>query len=154
MFNYPLLRVSGNLSCFFIMFRKIKHISIWTLLALGILPTLAQNLVPNPSFEEYTLCPGNRGQIALVPPWFSPNGGGVDYINECGGNNGAGVPTNNWGHQYPLEGEGYAGVRVWRGGGLYREYLAADLKSPLEAGERYFLSFFCESGRFHALYNR
>lgn len=126
--------------------KRLIQLTTWGMIVFMGSPVLAQNLVPNPGFEAFSQCPDGRGQVSLAPPWFSPNGGGVDYVNSCAGNNGAGVPTNNWGHQFPLEGKGYAGVRVWRGGGLYREYLAVDLTEPLEAGEKYFLRFFVTPG--------
>jgi len=107
----------------------------------------AQNLVPNPIFSEIAHCPDGRGQVSAAPPWYSPNGGGVDLAHECAGSGPpTGIPTNNWGHQFPLRGEGYAGVRIWRGGGLYREYLAVELKEALIDGDTYFLSFFVSPG--------
>ncbi|MGE3823757.1 MAG: hypothetical protein AB7G44_05990, partial [Bacteroidia bacterium] len=53
--------------------------------------SLAQgNLVPNPSFEEYTECPITNGQIDLAEPWRAVyGGGGVCYFHECG--------TDPWG---------------------------------------------------------
>jgi len=42
----------------------------------------AQNLVPNPSFEQYSECPDGPGKIAFAYPWKSVVGG-CDYFHEC-----------------------------------------------------------------------
>ena len=41
----------------------------------------AQNLVPNPSFEDYTSCPTSVAQITLATPWVTPTTGSPDYFN-------------------------------------------------------------------------
>ncbi|MEL6250699.1 MAG: hypothetical protein AAFR87_01705, partial [Bacteroidota bacterium] len=33
----------------------------------------AQNLVPNPTFDDYSWCPGGRGLLGWAVPWYSPN---------------------------------------------------------------------------------
>lgn len=42
----------------------------------------SQNLIPNPSFEYNTGCPGNKGNIELVDDWWSPFGHPV-YFHAC-----------------------------------------------------------------------
>lgn len=54
--------------------------------------TNAQNLVPNPSFEEFDDCPFLPGQIEEATGWFDIIGG-CDYFHTCG-SNGYGVPVN------------------------------------------------------------
>ena len=107
---------------------------------------LAQNLVPNPNFSEFSNCPSGMGQIHLATPWRSPNQGGVEFMHRCAGTGPAGVPVNERGAQEPFVGNGYAGVRTWREGGLYREYLAVELISSLEQGVKYQISFFVSPG--------
>jgi len=42
-----------------------------------------QNLVPNGSFESYTLCPSNNSQIYRAAPWTGPRINSSDYFNAC-----------------------------------------------------------------------
>ena len=103
----------------------------------------AQNLVPNPSFEEFNACPSTLGEIYKATGWnsvkLSP-----DYFNSCAPNssfNSASVPHNFWGYQTPASGNGYAGFAAMYGNGNIREYLGASLLVPLEIGVKYFVSF-------------
>lgn len=103
----------------------------------------SQNLVPNSSFETFSKCPPYLGQIHLADFWDSPNNNTTDYFHTCSPvADGVGVPDNELGKQTPATGEGYAGIRLWvpniPGNPVYREYLAIELSSPLEAGKRYF----------------
>ena len=58
---------------------------IISLMLWAVFVTAQSNLVPNPSFEEFTNCPDGRGQIGYVLGWEKVGGGGiVDYFHECG----------------------------------------------------------------------
>ncbi|MCE9539028.1 MAG: T9SS type A sorting domain-containing protein [Bacteroidetes bacterium] len=108
----------------------------------------AQNLVPNPSFEQYSNCPHLSQQDCLlssVTSWYSA-GYTPDYFNSCDSPSGSfecGTPQNFAGYQYPASGNGYAFI------GTYavmtypnlREYLGTKLINPLEIGKKYFVSF-------------
>ena len=75
-------------------------------------PGKAQNLVPNPSFEEFTTCPttlGIGGPLQCTP-WFSYNS--ADYFNVCGGFN-TGVPNNAFGFQEARTGVAYVGCLLY-----------------------------------------
>lgn len=107
-------------------------------------PLRAQNLVPNPDFDTFLLCPSNRGQISRAFPWYSPNEKTTDFAHACAGNDFEGVPLNRWGEEAPFAGEGYAGIRTWgrfNDNGPYREYLAVKLTDSLIAGENYRVNF-------------
>lgn len=98
----------------------------------------AQNLVPNPSFEDYTECPNYTGQINQASPWFMPlNTGNAssDLFNEC---NPAyvNVPATVCGYQNSHSGAGYAGIFT-HGALNAREYLEVQLTTPLIAGHSY-----------------
>src|SRR5437868_3489465 len=41
------------------------------------------NIVPNGSFEQYSNCPDQEGQIFRANGWFMPTGGTSDYYNSC-----------------------------------------------------------------------
>jgi len=109
----------------------------------------AQNLVPNPSFEEYTDCPWNFGQWADVVDWTSPYNTSADYYNACAGTGAAGVPLNTAGFQYPAEGSGYMGIAVYLlGDPSYRELIATHLTEPLQPGVPVYLCFKVALGGF------
>ncbi len=85
-----------------------------------------QNLVPNPSFEEYSSCPtGNElgnGQFTKCNDWWyphSPSIGSPDYFNACndtigGSNQGmVGVPSNFLGYQEAFHGDAYVGLDLF-----------------------------------------
>lgn len=99
----------------------------------------AQNLVPNPSFEDYTLCPDNPGQIVRATGWTSFRNT-PDYYNACSGI--MGVPNNNVDYQLANTGAAYSGFftisEVLQNN--YKEYLAANLNAPLVIGNRYYFS--------------
>ena len=106
--------------------------------------TLAQNLVPNPSFEEYLECPqGTAGLHEQVIDWYSwqltP-----DFFHVCNneGLGSAGVPQNAWGYQWPITGDGYAGVITFEEFNPEgREYMAGQLTSALVQGTQYYMMF-------------
>ncbi|MDO9187033.1 MAG: hypothetical protein Q7W13_13545 [Bacteroidia bacterium] len=80
--------------------------------------TYAQtNLVPNPSFEQYSSCPSTECGISLATGWYSA-GYTPDYFNGCASWP-FGAPQNAAGYQYPASGNAYALVGTYGGG---REY--------------------------------
>jgi len=108
----------------------------------------AQNLVPNPSFEDTVQCPDGPSQIFNAVGWFQPTLGTPDLLNVCNPfAYDVNVPQNFWGYQNPRTGNGYAAFfacfinwdTVWLD---YREYCEVQLLSPLVAGTDYYLSFF------------
>ena len=108
--------------------------------------SVAQNLVPNPSFELFYECPPYLGQIQQAVSWGSPNNKTTDYFHRCSPvEDGASVPENRLGVQEPADGDAYSGIRTWlpiiEGNPIYREYLSCQLISPLQAGVSYRLSF-------------
>lgn len=102
----------------------------------------AQNLVPNPSFEEYENCPNNLGQVYNVSGWASTRLS-PDYFNACssGGFNSPSVPHNYWGYQIPSSGNAYCGFAARYGPDNIREFLGASLNQSLQSGTEYFASF-------------
>lgn len=109
------------------------------------------NLVPNPSFERYTNCPGTISMFDYAAPWFTPSDGTTDLYSPCAGPSSfVSVPTNGVGVQTPNSGQAYAGAVVWSNYGLntnntyrdYREYLEVPLLAQLIGGQRYQVSFY------------
>lgn len=107
------------------------------------------NLAPNPSFEQYDTCPTGIGQMSKAIPWFNPHyipicgSGSPDYLNQCSGASGAGVPNNGFGNELARTGVGYAGIYSmnlpWINA---REYMEAPLTDTLLAGKEYVVSFY------------
>ena len=107
-----------------------------------------QNLVPNPSYEEYTLCPSNKSQIDRAVGWsslfISP-----DYFNECCPTDTVDVPTNAFGHQWASDEQAYVGAGTYPVDG--KEYLQARLLDPLMPGQPVHVSMRVSPGGFGIL---
>jgi hypothetical protein len=109
----------------------------------------AQNLVPNPSFEDTVACPRGIGNIEDAVAWsayrITP-----DYFNPCNYSctlcnvGDAAVPSNKCGYQYARTGTSYAGFGPWasQDGANIREWFGAQLTDSLVIGERYKVEFF------------
>ncbi|HRD53714.1 MAG TPA: hypothetical protein PKY96_13815 [Flavobacteriales bacterium] len=113
-------------------------------LALGPLAAWAQNLVVNPSFEEYVHCPSDLSQIDSVIGWESIFGT-PDYFNACADDTMT-VPYNPLGYQWPSDGLGYAGLGfydIW-----YKEYIQGRLVAPVQPGVLTYVSMRVSPGGF------
>lgn len=99
----------------------------------------AQNLVPNPSFEQYDTCPDNYNQLNYASGW-NIRINTPDYFNACASNFAVSIPSNGNGYQYPATGSAYAGFLGYAQSNI-REYLGGNLLSPLEIGHKYFVTF-------------
>lgn len=106
---------------------------------------IAQNLVPNPSFEDTTACPANMDGVSNLAYWFSARYS-PDYFNVCAEEEApyVSVPNNVCGYQIPLEGKAYTGLSTHCSGcpGIanYREILEVSLLQPLIVGLKYYVS--------------
>lgn len=127
---------------------RVKH-KLLTLLLLALVASTAiaqegnptENLVVNPSFEEYVDCPKKidaLGVLTIVDGWFQPTAGSADYFNVCGSRD-CGVPNNKLGIQEAYDGNGYCGIYCSKT--EYREYLQTQLTRPLRQGAVYHISF-------------
>lgn len=133
----------------------------------SLLPVLAvaQNLVPNPGFENYNSCPTGVGtanyevlayspgfvNFPVLTGWVSPlKITTPDYFNSCAPlASGIQVPETNFGHQHAHSGVGYAGIVAWEAtisgtnvSAEWREYIQTRLVQPLQPGDRYCVSFY------------
>lgn len=102
------------------------------------------NLVPNPSFENYSQCPFTINQAITTVSWTS-TGGTSDYFNTCANGNAASVsvPLNFAGNQLPATGNAYCGFAAYianNQGQNIREYIGTKLISPLVPGTTYKVS--------------
>jgi OmpA-OmpF porin, OOP family len=106
--------------------------------------TDAQNLVPNHSFEIFTECPDTATSSAYVildSTWFQFNS--ADYFNVCDLSNAHGIPSNNFGFQFPHSGDAYVGLIAYYtpsyAGG---EYIEVELENSLISGQTYYVQFY------------
>ena len=103
---------------------------------------ISQNLVPNPSFEEYTTCPVFINDFGKLINWNNPSNGSPNYFNICSNGN-VGVPNNNFGYQNPFSGNGYIGLCLHTESiENYREYAQIELSEPLVANIKYYVSYY------------
>lgn len=99
----------------------------------------SQNLVLNPSFEDFYDCPkGISFFHNNVKHWTIPNNGTTDYFNLCSNEIGF---KNFVGYQKARTGEGYAGVHMYYKKN-YREYIQGTLKQPLIREKKYRVTFY------------
>ncbi|TMM57978.1 OmpA family protein [Maribacter algarum] len=118
-----------------------KHKRYFVLIALfycGLTACLAQNLVKNPSFEDYVQCPSDYATFHKdVLFWTCPTNGSTDYFNSCSKQ--MSVGRNFAGHQNVFNGKGYAGFYAF-GPKDYREYIGGELKQVLQKDKKYLVS--------------
>ncbi len=106
----------------------------------------AQNLVPNPSFEEIDSCPPwpyyLGFQESSTPLHWARRDETPDYFNACNGSNDTvpGVPRNLFSYQFAKEGNAYVGMAAHLIDD-YREMVGTELLEPLTSGQTYYGSF-------------
>jgi hypothetical protein len=117
---------------------------ILTILILTICTTFSagQNLVLNPSFEDTLDCPNFQNQIDYATGW-SNYGESPDYFNSCSPNLSQFSVPNNWGgYQLPATGNAYAAFGTYASYIVNaREFIGAQLITPLITGTKYYVSF-------------
>jgi outer membrane protein OmpA-like peptidoglycan-associated protein len=100
---------------------------------------IGQNLVLNPSFEDYYDCPkGISFFHNNAKHWSIPNNGTTDYFNSCSKSIGF---KNFIGYQKARTGNAYAGIHMYYSKN-YREYVQGTLKQVLKRGEKYRVTFY------------
>lgn len=106
------------------------------------LPLLAQNLVPNPGFEETDSCTFGLG-LGALHNWYSAFGT-PDHLQSCQPYGTAnGLPLNIFTFQYPFEGNSCAGLFTFDGhsGNEWREWPMVLLQGAMVPGQTYYCSF-------------
>ncbi len=107
---------------------------------------LAQNLIPNPSFEQYTSCPSTPDQLSYCFPWHSFKET-PDYCNTCSITPIITPPNAYNGFQYPHSGNAFVGFFTFvNNGPNNRELIGTPLLTSLITGQKYFISFFVNLG--------
>lgn len=101
--------------------------------------TQSQNLVLNPSFEEFKDCPWQIGRFNKnVTDWSTPNLSSTDFFSSCSKSVGF---VNYNGNQEPKSGKSFAGFYLFSPDN-YREYVQGELSQKLLAGKQYIITFY------------
>lgn len=119
--------------------RKPNQILIFTLLSQ--IAFCQINLVPNPSFEQYSQCPISTSGIEYAINWFNPTQHSPDYFNTCSISGDYSIPNNFFGVQTAKTGSAYVGIGTACYNG-HREYISTQLIDTLESGKTYHVEFF------------
>ena len=111
--------------------------------------TKAQNLIPNPSFEN-AICPtgynGTASQVTLyMNDWYAATCASPDIMTTCSNHTNTTIPNVLFGHQYARTGNNFAAFGFYNS---WYEYLGVRLTQPLVAGTVYNVSFYasCANG--------
>lgn len=131
-----------------------RHILFFILLTISSIAN-SQNLVPNPSFESYTLCPNNPGQVSYATPWI-PSISTPDYFNSCTTSSTFSVPVNfsNVNFQIPKTGNAYVGLATILPPSMnIRENISVALTNTLVNNTCYFVKFYVVNTQTYKLAN-
>lgn len=110
------------------------------LLLFTLFQSSAQNLVPNPSFEDTVQC--TMGLVSDAVGWENYSALSPDYFHSCVGGGSFYVPYNWGGYQPAATGNAYCAMSAF-----YpptpdeREIIGRNLASPMIIGTEYFVSF-------------
>lgn len=110
--------------------------------------TYAQNLVLNPSFEDYDTC--ILTQIGygypIINNWVNPTQGTPDYFNFCSSNPNCRPVANVFGSQTPKFGNGFSGISVFSlnqsGTNPSSEYIQGKMNNKLVKDSIYCVKFY------------
>ncbi len=104
------------------------------------------NFVPNGNIESFENCPIDL-QVGMtgVLNWFQTTAETSDFFHSCfdgsNPNDNLDVPTNTFGSQDALSGNGYLGFFAYRSLEESREYASVKLEEPLDPDKAYCVSF-------------
>lgn len=129
-------------------FFSAASLSLFVFFALFRFSVIAQNLVPNPSFEQYDTCPNAQDEIRYATGWYLALAGSAnfngDYYNACDTlQENFSVPYNAWGGYKPAAtGNAYFGIFTYQTpySNYSKEFFGTQLISPLTIGNKYFVS--------------
>lgn len=116
---------------------------LFSILFSGIATFAQINLVPNGSFEGYSVCPDDMNQINVCNDWYNISPLSPDFYNGCADTI-IDIPNNLFGTQLARTGVAYAGIYVAQpvAAPNVKEYITVKLTQPLTAGVEYKLEFY------------
>lgn len=115
---------------------------ITALLCLCANTMVAQNLVPNHSFENFNYCPEYINDYGAMQNWFRTNPTSYDIFAACADGQEQGAPHGYQGYQPAQDGGSYIGLVTKYFGQEYREYISIKLAQRLMANHTYCVSFY------------
>ena len=138
---------------------KIKSYLILSLVFLSLISN-SQNLVPNPSFEEYYSIPSNINEIQKCKYWYTPRGLSPDFFHSEAitpeynyTSPVVSVPKNIFGYQKAKTGNAYVGITTFDFEYYtFREMVAVKLNKKLTKDLTYKISFYvnlAESSKYY-----
>jgi hypothetical protein len=99
-----------------------------------------QELLINPSFENYTSLYSKLGKEFCANGWLIPNLGSVDYYSEKYPGKNRSIPHNQDGYHPAYDGIAYIGLVLFDWSGEM-EYITGSLKEPFKKDSIYQMSF-------------
>ena len=132
---------------------QMKRITVAVSLLFLSFTAAAQNLIPNPGFEQYSQVPCGcmQGSLAqYVTGWENAGGGTPDFIcteskQECYASTNS-MHWDSYGAEQPHGGKGMGMIMTSGHNGSYREYLGVTLTRPLVKGTQYYAEFYVTLG--------
>ncbi len=128
-----------------------QHLLLWYFLLVSVIINAQgsqYNLVPNRSFEQYTICPSgttsNELRSAKPDTWYKPDLRYAAYLNACAMNGISGVPGNGVGggsYQSARTGEAYIAMFFYNGADA-RNYFQVELLESLIQGKCYYGEYY------------
>ena len=133
---------------------RMKHLLAGIVLLIVPIVAGAQNLIPNPGFENYSKVPCSHMNGSLseyVSGWENAASGTPDFLcTEADSACYASPYSKHWdsyGTETPHGGKGMAMIMTTgHQGGTWREYLGIMLSKPLVKGKRYYAEFYVSLG--------
>lgn len=111
---------------------------------------VAQNLVPNGSFEEFVSCPEHLDGLEFVEHWYKSiiypdldyhQNPSPDYYHACAMGSIVGVPDNIQGSQFAYSGVAYGGLYTYEATWFNsREVMGVELSATMIPGQTYYCS--------------
>lgn len=99
-----------------------------------------QNMVKNPSFEQYNKVPTDLGELNQIDYWSSPTDASPDYYHRRASGANVDIPMNKMGNANSRSGHAYVGIYAYASRYIkrnFREYVQVELKQPMVIGNTY-----------------
>jgi len=124
---------------------QMKRLLIFIYLIFESLFIFSQNLVLNPSFEDYWYLPQfySKKDTFFCKNWYSYDNIASDYYNKASKDTLFSVPHNESGYHPARTGDAYVGIIPLNWGG-YMEYVTGTLSESLIGGRTYKVSFYVQ----------
>ncbi len=110
---------------------------VFSLLVSTLMGYAQENLVPNPSFEEYSDCPTSHSQINKAVGWDT-HLHSEEFYHSCASF--YTIPQNPLGNQCPVTGIGYSGLIAYNPLGVLQESFGRQLSNSIQIGQKYYVS--------------